>query len=310
MSKVSFSKFNRRRLLGAGLTLLGSATLPRLGFAAAAGLTELHADLALISDVGANVLALRTSEGIVLVDSGAEQHSATLNNHLGSLGDGKVSALINTHWHADQTGSNVLLGERGVEIIAHAKTRAHLATDYYVPHEERYHRAIAKAGVPTTTFFTTESRTIGGQHVECGYLRQAHTDGDIYVFLRDKNVLAVGDVASPEKDPELDWYGGGWLGGRVDAMDLLLSLADEQTQIVPAYGSVMTRAQLQAERDMLAFLYEKTVELMREGKSAQEMFTGGLMQGLPRQFTDPERFLYSNYKGLWAHHNKLAPNVV
>lgn len=308
MNKVSSKLFDRRRVLGAGLALLGSAALPRMSFAAAP--SELGSNLLLINDVGANVLALRTSAGVVLVDSGVAESTSTLLEHLNAVGDAKVSTLFNTHWHAEQTGGNVTFGERGAEIIAHAKARAHLATEYYVPHEERYHRPLPKEGIPTTTFYTSESRTIGDQHVEFGYLRQAHTDGDIYVFLRDANVLAVGDVASPEKDPSLDWYGGGWLGGRVDAMDLVLSLADERTRIVPAQGAVMSRAEFQAERDLMAFLYERTVELMREGKSAQDMLAGGLMDNLPRRFSDPGRFLYDNYKGLWAHHNKLAPNVV
>ena len=83
----------------------------------------------------------------------------------------------------------------------------------------------------------------GAETIEYGYLLEAHTRGDAYVFFRDSNVLAVGDVVSPLRDPSLDWYAGGWLGGRVDAMDDLLELVDDQTRIVPAYGPVMTRAQ-------------------------------------------------------------------
>ena len=37
----------------------------------------------------------------------------------------------------------------------------------------------------------------GAESIEYGYLLEAHTRGDIYVFFRDSNVLAVGDVASP-----------------------------------------------------------------------------------------------------------------
>ena len=39
----------------------------------------------------------------------------------------------------------------------------------------------------------------------------AHTRGDIYVFFRDSNVLAVGDVASPLRDPALDYFTGAWI---------------------------------------------------------------------------------------------------
>jgi hypothetical protein len=34
------------------------------------------------------------------------------------------------------------------------------------------------------------------------------------------------------------------------------------------------------------------------------------MSGLTRTFADPYKFLYDAHKGLWAHHNKLAPNIV
>ena len=49
-------------------------------------------------------------------------------------------------------------------------------------------------------------------------------------------MLAVGDVASPVRDPKLDYLTGAWLGGRVDAMDRLLKLSDDKTRIVPGYG--------------------------------------------------------------------------
>ena len=64
------------------------------------------------------------------------------------------------------------------------------------------------------------------------------------MFFRDSNVLAAGDVASPARDPELDYLTGAWIGGRVDAMDRLLALADDKTRIVPGFGQVMSRADL------------------------------------------------------------------
>ena len=92
---------------------------------------------------------------------------------------------------------------------------------------------------------------MGDEQIDYGYLPLAHTSGDIYVFFKTSNVLAVGDVASPLRDPALDYFTGAWIGGRVDAMDVLLKLANEQTKIVPAYGPVMTRAEFKAERDMM-----------------------------------------------------------
>src|SRR4029077_7975116 len=101
--------------------------------------------------------------------------------------------------------------------------------------------------------------------IDYGHLPLAHTDGDIYVFFKNSNVLAVGDVASPVRDPALDYFTGAWIGGRVDAMDLLLQLSNEQTRIVPGYGPVMTRAEFKAEHDVMEELRGRLFKQVREG---------------------------------------------
>ena len=40
------------------------------------------------------------------------------------------------------------------------------------------------------------------------------------------------------------------------------------------------------------------------------MLDGGALKGLPRTWKDPYKFLYDAAKGLWAHHDKMDPNVV
>ena len=123
-------------------------------------------------------------------------------------------------------------------------------------------------------------------------------------------MLAVGDVASPLRDPALDYFTGAWIGGRVDAMDVMLKLANEQTKIVPAYGPVMTRAELKAERDMMEEVRVRLFKQVREGEGPKDMLEEGVLNGLPRTWKDPYKFLYDADKGLWAHHDKVDANVV
>ena len=114
----------------------------------------------------------------------------------------------------------------------------------------------------------------------------------------------------PLRDPALDWFTGAWIGGRVDAMDVLLKLANDQTKIVPAYGPVMTKAEFKAERDMMEEVRARLFKQVREGEGPKDMFEEGLLKGLPRTWKDPNKFLYDAAKGLWAHHDKMDPNVV
>jgi len=302
---------NRRQLLTrlAGTVIAGTAT-PRRG-AAQAATTALGDRLSLITSAGTNVLALSTPDGLVLVDSGAPDRSDALIAGLKSLSRGAgVRTVFNTHYHPENTGANEVLRQGGATIVAHENTRLWMATPVWNPAEDRYRPPRPVAAQPTRTFRTEESMTVGGERVDYGYLIEAHTSGDIYIQFRGANVLAVGDVASPARDPELDYFTGAWIGGRVDAMDRLLDLCDDGTRVVPGFGPVMTKAQLKAERDMMKAVYDRTVDQVREGDDATDMLKAGVLNGLARTWKDPQRFLYDVQKGLWAHHNKLSPNVV
>jgi len=297
---------DRRDLLkGAAAGVLSLWASPRV-------LTGQQTDKVRILDAsGSNVLAYSSGEGLVLVDSGTpnsgDKLAAALKN---TAGGSKIQTLFNTHYHLDQTGNNETFAAEGAKIIAHKRTLEWMSSDYWVPAEERYEKARPKAARPTETFLTTGSFKAGAEQIDYGYLPLAHTSGDMYVFFKTSNVLAVGDVASPLRDPALDWFTGAWIGGRVDAMDILLALANDQTKIVPAYGPVMTKAELKAERDLMEEVRARLFKQVREGDGPKDMLEGGVMKGLPRTWKDPEKFLYDAAKGLWAHHDKLDPNVV
>jgi cyclase len=260
---------------------------------------------------GTNVLAFLTGDGLIIVDSGAPKNGDKLMAGLKTFApNAKVLTLFNTHHHLDQTGNNELFSAAGAKIIAHDRTRQWMSTDYWLPDQDRYERARPKAAWPTETFFNTGSMKAGGEQIDYGYMVAAHSSGDIYVHFKDSNVLAVGDVASPVKDPELDWITGAWIGGRLDAMDLLLKIGNDQTKIVPGTGPIMTRAEFKAERDMMEEVRARLFKQVREGEGPQEMLDGGVLKGLARTWKDPYKFLYAAAKGLWGNHNKLDPNVV
>ena len=264
--------------------------------------------IAILDGGGTNVVAFSSTDGIVLVDSGVPKSGDKILAALGS--NAKVKTLFNTHHHTDQTGNNEMFLAAGAKIIAHKRTLEWMSADHWVPAEERYEKPRPKAARPTETFLTTGSLKTGGEQIDYGYLTLAHTNGDIYVFFRNANVLAVGDVASPLRDPALDYLTGAWIGGRVDSMDILLKVANEQTRIVPSYGPTMSKTEFKAERDMMEQVRDRLFKQVREGDGPKDMLEAGVLKGLPRTWKDPNKFLYDAAKGLWAHHDKLGPNVV
>jgi len=303
---------SRRQLLtGVAGGLLGSLVLSRHSVAQQAGVTPLNDRLSLVTTGGTNVLVLTGPDGVAVVDSGAPHLIEPFMASVRPLATaGRVRTLFNTHFHPDNTGANEVLGRSGATIIAHENTRLWMATPVWVPAEDRYRPPRPKAAHPTETFRADGSMTAGRERIDYGYLIDAHTNGDIYVFFRDSNVLAVADVASPLRDPELDYFTGAWVGGRVDSMNRLLALCNDATRIVPGFGPVMSRAGLQIERDMMKKIYDRAVDRVRQGDDAADMLDAGVMNELGRTWKDPKKFLYDVQKGLWAHHNKLNPNVV
>lgn len=311
---------NRRGFLKATLAGTTAVALPSLGLAACGGgasaasfeTTALADGVNVLTGAnGLNMVAFSGSDGLVLVDSGALDTAAGLRGALRALPQGgNVRTVINTHYHQDQTGGNEELATAGATILAHARTRAWMSTPIWVPHELRYLDARAPGALPTETFYTNGQMTAGGETIDYGYLVDSHTDSDIYVFFRNANVLAIGDLGSPDRDPVFDWFAGGWLGGRVDAQAQLLALANEETRIVPAYGPVMSRADLEAEHAVLSTLYDRVNPLFRRGRAAVDFIKEGALDDLPRTFNDPDKLMYDIHKGLWGHQDALSHDIV
>ncbi len=302
---------NRREVLkGAAAGALG-LWAPRL-LKAQSGLTKVSGKIAVIdSGNGANVTAFAAGDGFVLVDSGAPGSADKVMSALKSLSPtAKVQTLFNTHYHLDQTANNAAFAAQGAKIVSQKRTKEWLSRDYWIPAEERYEPARPKGAWPTEIFNEKGSLNAGGEQIDYGYLLMAHTSGDLYVHFKGENVIAVGDVASPVRDPELDWFTGGWVGGRVDSMELVLAISNDQTKFIPAYGPVMSKAEFQAERDMMEEVRNRIFDRVRAGEGPQDMLEGGALDGLPRKWKDPMKFLYAAAKGGWGYYDKLGPNVV
>jgi glyoxylase-like metal-dependent hydrolase (beta-lactamase superfamily II) len=250
-----------------------------------------------------------------VVDSGAPNTADRVMAALKSLApNAKVTTLFNTHYHLDQTANNEAFAAQGAKIISQKRTREWLSRTYWNPAVEEYVKARPKAAWPTETFVDKGTLKTGGpdgiNDIDYGYLLMAHTSGDAYFHFKSANVIAVGDVASPVRDPELDWFTGGWVGGRVDSMDLVLSISNDQTRFIPAYGPVMSRGEFKAERDMMDEVRQRIYDRVRAGEGPKDMLEGGALDGLPRKWKDPAKFLYAAAKGGWGYHDKLGPNVV
>ncbi|HEY0962016.1 MAG TPA: MBL fold metallo-hydrolase [Pseudomonadales bacterium] len=251
---------NRRLILKGTFGLAASQLLASRMAQAQTAMTAqaLNPNLALVAGNGGNVLVRKAANGELLaVDGGLAANAGDLLGSINaSLGSDRITTLVNTHWHHESIGLNETLGARGVRIFAHENTRQWLSTRIERPFDDAVFEALPEAAQPNETFRHYGSMQHGDVPVEYGYLRQAHTDGDMYVFLPQDNVLHAGGIISSDAWPLMDWWTGGWMGGLVDGIETLLSIANDTTVIVPGTGPVMSKADLAVMRDMYAELFE------------------------------------------------------
>ena len=271
------------------------------------GVTPLAPSLRLVSGAGGHVVVMNGADSVLMVNGGAAEHSARLLSAISEGTGGKrVEVLFNTDWHPGHSGSNATLRKAGARILAHEHTRQYLGAELFVDWENRTYQPLPANALPTETFRTTGTMTFGGQRVEYGHLGQAHTDGDIYVFFPESNVLVVGDVLSAGRYPIADYTTGGWLGGLANATKTLVDLSNDETRVVGAAGPVQTRADLRAQQEMLATLRDRLAKMMRQGLGAKEMHAAGVTKEFDGKWGDPELFLSTSYRGLWLHVRELG----
>jgi len=309
---VDHGRHTRRQLLkaalggAAGIALGAPARLlAAQGPGAGATTVQLADDLFLVTVSGINMLARSAAGGVVLVDGGSAATSDAVLKAVAELpGGGPVRTLFNTHWHPDQTGSNATLGKAGAQIIAQENTRLWLTTDVTWPWNGQTFKRLPKVAQPNKTFYTSATLEPG---VRYGYLPDcAHTDGDLYVHFERQNVLAVGDVVSGQGWPTVDYITGGWIGGMVGGTQRLLSIANEQTRIVPARGAVLSFADLKAQASMYATIYERLSTMLNKGRGPSEAVAARPTQEFDAQMGNSDEFVRRAFESLWAY---LSPDA-
>jgi len=257
--------------------------------------------------VGANNVVVQTGGGAALLVDGASADTAdALVQAVASLpASGPIGTLFNTHWHPEQIGLNERLGAAGATIIAQENTRLWLTTDITYP-DGRHFEPLPEVAQPNQTFYDHGMLESGVQY---GYLRHAaHTDGDAYVYFPDEQVLAVGDTITGQGAgwPFVDWWTGGWIGGMVGNLELLLSLTDEQSRIVPGRGSILSRGDLEMQFEMYNSLYESLHQLLNNGRSPAEAVAARPAAAFEAQFGPSDAFVEQAFKSLWAY---LSPDA-
>lgn len=298
------SPLARRRLLtgAAGAALAAALPSPLLAQAETLQPVPLGDKALFVRGPDSNVLVVDGSEGLILVDGGHARWASDLHAAIARQFPSRpYRALFNTQWHPEQTGSNQRLGEQGVEIIAHENTMLWESTEVWQRWSGQTFAPLPAAALPKTTFFEDGSRRIGDREVHYGYLRAAHTDGDIWVYFDDEDILVTGGLVSNGRWPEIDWWTGGFIAGLLDSFVTLLSVPGPATRIVPAYGDLMTLDDLRAQNQMYLTIFDRLHAAFIKSASLEELLAEKPTAEFDARMGDPTQFLTLAFQSIQGH---------
>jgi cyclase len=271
------------------------------------GNVKLADDLYVVRVPGEAAAVAHTSrDGVLLVDGGSTAGSDAVLKAVAALpnGSGRIHTLFNTHWHPEQTGSNEKLGMAGATIIAHENTRLWLQQNITWPWNGKKFKKLPKIAQPNKTFYDKGALDSG---IRYGYIPDAaHTDGDLYVYFPEQNVLAVGDAAYGRGWPVVDWWTGGWIGGMVGGLRRIQSVANSDTKIVPAQGPVLSFADITAQAEMYGTINDRLSQMLYKGRGPSEAVAAKPAKEYEDRMGNSDEFIRRAFESQWAY---LSPDA-
>jgi len=225
---------------------------------------------------GGNSTVSIGDDGVLVVDTMTADAAPDLIAAIRTLSNKPIRWIINTHSHPDHTGGNAVVARSGV-YIATGNTRGGGGASI-LAFENALMRLngsagspdkVPEAGWPTDSFFVKQKDMFfNGEPVLTMHQPSAHTDADAIVFFRRSDVIAAGDVFTPDRYPVIDAAEGGSINGTIAALNTLIELAVPEfneeggTMIVPGHGRICDESDVGDYRDMVTIVRDRVQDLI------------------------------------------------
>jgi cyclase len=226
--------------------------------------------ITLLSGPGGNIVVLNGADGKLMGDTFVQPAWPHLKDALAAIGKAPVKTAIDTHWHFDHSDNNASLRAAGATLVAHENTKKRMSETHTLAVLNLTFAPSPAEALPQQTFAQTHKIMMNGESVSLVHFPPAHTDSDIYIHFEKANVLQTGDVFFNGMFPYIDDGTGGSVSGMIAAATKLLTVADNNTKIVPGHGPLGNKADLMKYRDMLTTVRERLQKLKSSGKSIQD----------------------------------------
>ena len=218
---------------------------------------------------GGRVMVLFGNDGVLMVDTQNRQVAEKTLKAIREFTNAPIKVVVNTHVHGDHTGANGFFAGQGAVIFAQENLRKEMAPGAGVP-VVTYNYDAAAPGRAAVTL------NMNGETVDFIPMMPSHTAGDTIVRFRKANVIYIEDFYRNFGYPFADQGNGGSLQGMLDAVDLIETLADAKTTLVPGHGTLVHKQDLLPYRAMVVDILARVKTLRGQGTSLKDVLAADL----------------------------------
>jgi len=246
---------------------------------------------------GANITISSGKDGLLIIDTGYPGSAAYSDSIIRAGFQKPVKYIVNTHLHFDHVGANNLLSKGGAVIVAHENTRKRMLKQWRAPEipeipDLRFPviPPFPEEYLPNLCFHDSIKIHFNDQLISCTHIPDGHSDCDVVIEFRDKNVIQTGDLFLSNSFPPIEGTTKGYLA----AVEYIIGMCDENTIVIPGHGRVSDRDGLKKYHEMISIANDRIKSLKSEGKSLKEVLdsnpVAGLLEG--ESMVSEELFIY------------------
>jgi len=219
---------------------------------------------------GGRIGVLAGPDGIFMVDAQYAQITDKVVAAIRKISSEPIRFLVNTHVHPDHTAGNANFVRMGALLFAREELRDEMlrppAAGNVAPPPD-------PARLPVVTYGMGDpvKLRLNGEVIDLIPVRAAHTGGDTMIRFENADAIMIGDFYRNYGYPFIDTNNGGTLKGALEALDATMKLAGPDTRLIPGHGTIIHRSDIVPYRDMILAVQAKVQQMIREGKSEQEV---------------------------------------